>query len=249
MRREEQEPAAAPVDIEALADAVRGRGGAGREGEARALAAFRASRDAGTHARTRRRRRRDDWRPAVGFRRAGTRWRTALGSLVATTVLGGVAMAAGVVPVPFERRNDPGPAPTVDAPRSPGDNPAAVPAPGTTPERPPQPAPPSASARGPADPGLVGLCRARSAGNGVRNGQAFRRLTAAAGGEDAVDAFCARTLEESGTGGDPSTSGKPSKEPKATKSPKPSKSPKAPKNPKAPKTPKAAKSGKVTDAA
>ncbi|GAA2919007.1 hypothetical protein ACFPN0_02235 [Kitasatospora cinereorecta] len=231
MRREEQEPDEALVtpDIAALADAVRGRDTPGREGEARALAAFREARDAGTHARTGRGRRRDDWRPAAGRRRAGSSWKAVLGSIAATAALGGVALAVGVVPVPFDRGGDPvSPVPTGDTPRSPAEPPAGLPVPGTTQEQRPRPTAPSASARGPADPGLVGLCRARSTGNGDRTGQALRRLAEAAGGADGVDEFCARTLEESGTGEEPPESAKPSKEPKPSK---PSREPKAAKSP------------------
>ncbi|MFD4029777.1 hypothetical protein ACFWVP_04390 [Streptomyces sp. NPDC058637] len=246
MRREEREPEEAPVtpDIEALADAVRGRGTAARE--AQALAAFRRARDAGGPTRAGRGRRRDDWRPAAGRRGAGTSWKAALGAVVASAALGGVAMAVGVVPVPFDR--DPGPAPTVDTSRGPALPPAAVPVPGTTREWRPRPAAPSASAYGPADPGLVGLCRARSAGGGAGSGQAFGRLAEAAGGEDGVDEFCDRVLEESGAG-EPSKSAKPSPPVKPSKSAKPPKSAKPSKSSKSVKPSKEAKAAKSPTAA
>ncbi|WP_405808712.1 hypothetical protein OG524_01720 [Streptomyces sp. NBC_01520] len=246
MRREERDPDEALVtpDIEALADAVRGRGTAAREAEA--LAAFCRAHDAGTPARAGRSRRRDDWRPAAGRRSAGTPWKAALGAVVASAALGGVAMAVGVVPVPFDR--DPGPAPTVDAPRGPAGPPAVVPVPGTTQEWRPQPAAPSASAHGPADPGLVGLCRARSAGGGAGSDQASGRLAEAAGGQDGVDEFCDRALEESGAGG-PSKSAKPSPSVKPSKSAKPPKSAKPSKSPKSANPPKSAKLSKEAKAA
>ncbi|MGW4233965.1 hypothetical protein ACWEF9_32690 [Streptomyces sp. NPDC004980] len=262
MRREERDPDEALVtpDIEALADAVRGRGTAAREAEA--LAAFRRAHDAGTPARAGRGRRRDDWRPAAGRRSAGTSWKAALGAVVASAALGGVAMAVGVVPVPFDREPAPGPAPTVDAPRGPAGPPAAVPVPvpGTTQEWRPQPTAPSASAHGPADPGLVGLCRARSAGDGAGSDQAFGRLAEAAGGEDGVDEFCDRVLEENGAGGPsksakpspsvkPSKSARPSKSVKPSKSAKPSKEAKAAKSPKPSKSPEAARTTKAAEPA
>ncbi|MFD5294091.1 hypothetical protein ACFWJU_02695 [Streptomyces mutabilis] len=62
------------------------------EGERRAVAAFRAARDAAP-ARAARTRRRDDWRPRER-RRAGRSLKTALSVLLASLTLGGVAYAA-----------------------------------------------------------------------------------------------------------------------------------------------------------
>ncbi|MFD5076035.1 hypothetical protein [Streptomyces sp. NPDC058371] len=75
--------------LDALVAAVRG-GPVDPEAEGRAIAAFRAAREQGTHAD--RSRRRDDWRPREQ-RRASRSLRAALAALIAGLALGGVAFA------------------------------------------------------------------------------------------------------------------------------------------------------------
>ncbi|WP_328837317.1 hypothetical protein [Streptomyces europaeiscabiei] len=82
---------AAPSVDSLLAAAVRGGASADSAGEARAVAAFRAAREAGP--RTARTRRRDDWRPNAR-RRVQLSIRTTLAVLLASLTLGGVAFAA-----------------------------------------------------------------------------------------------------------------------------------------------------------
>lgn len=84
-------PGDAPGTEALLAAALRGED-TDAEGERRAVAAFRAARDAepGRVARTRRR---DDWRPRTG-RGPGRSLKTALSVLLASLTLGGVAYAA-----------------------------------------------------------------------------------------------------------------------------------------------------------
>lgn len=84
-------PGGVPGTEALLAAALRAES-AGTEGERRALAAFRAARDA-EPARAARTRRRDDWRPRDG-RHQGRTPRTALSVLLASLTLGGVAYAA-----------------------------------------------------------------------------------------------------------------------------------------------------------
>lgn len=181
-------------EIERLAEAV--RGGAGPEGAERALTAFREAFGATEAVGSQRSRRRDDWRPVRGRFSARVPLRAALGAALASVTLGGVALAAGtgILPVPFdgdapERR--PEPPPVVDAPRAP----AGTPTGGTsepTGRSLPSPAP---SASGTAHDALpvqhVALCRVWSKEDHRHQGAAFRKLADAAGGEGAVDAYCA----------------------------------------------------------
>ncbi|MEU1484139.1 hypothetical protein [Streptomyces sp. NPDC005752] len=209
MRRKAQVTDAAFVtpEIERLADAV--RGGAEPEGAERALAAFREAFSATEGAGSQRPRRRDDWRPARGRSSARVPLRVALGAALASVTLGGVALAAGtgVLPVPFadadtpERR--PEPPPVVDAPRSPTGT-----ATGGTSEPTgrslPSPTPSASGTAHDAPPAQhVALCRVWSKEDHRHQGAAFRKLADAAGGEDAVDAYCA-TL-------DPPTPAKPTR--------------------------------------
>ncbi|MFF6782093.1 hypothetical protein [Streptomyces sp. NPDC012510] len=83
--------AAAVLSVDTLLAAVRTGAEVGSEGEARAVAAFRAAREKG--ARTARTRRRDDWRPNAR-RRVQLSIRTTLAVLLASLTLGGVAFAA-----------------------------------------------------------------------------------------------------------------------------------------------------------
>ncbi|WP_329380131.1 hypothetical protein [Streptomyces sp. NBC_01716] len=194
-------------EVQALADAV--RGGVEPEGVERALTAFREACSAAEGAvprRGRSRRRRDDWRPARRRFPALVSWKAALGAALATATLGGLAVAAvpGGLPDPF--RPAEGPAknststPGVDAPRTPGGTPGAtVPSPSS-------PAPPP-SAHDPGSRSHAALCHAWSQGAEKHEGAAFRRLVDAAGGEGAVDGYCAAL---SGADADaPSAPGKP----------------------------------------
>ncbi|MFE0142159.1 hypothetical protein [[Kitasatospora] papulosa] len=173
-------------EVEALADAVRGR--VEPEGAERALAAFREFR-AAEGAVPPRPRRRDDWRPSRRHR-ASLSVRATLCAALATVALGGVALAVGTgaLPGPFGKADDdverPRSPSVVEAPRTPGGE-------WTRTER-PTPAPTVS----PADPAPVprsraALCAAWDNGNGKHRGKAFRRLADAAGGEAAVPSYCA----------------------------------------------------------
>ncbi|MGW3622016.1 hypothetical protein [Streptomyces sp. NPDC000880] len=160
------------------------------EAEVRAVAAFRAARDEGASAAPTRPE--DDWRPKSPG--VGTRWiRVGIGALVAGAVLGGVAMAGGVIPTPFgEPPLKPGPTP------SPSSRPAGTPG---------EPEPPSTTGPGARTPGErpptakndLAHCRAyesKRGRGGALDGTAWQRLEDAAGGPDAVAAYCARLLSE-----------------------------------------------------
>ncbi|MEU4269599.1 hypothetical protein [Streptomyces sp. NPDC026092] len=175
-----------------------------------AVTAFRAARDAGIHsdAAARRTRRRDDWRPAAERRRG--RWpKAALAALVTSVTLGGVALAAGGLPSPFseapERRPEPSrgalvpPPPEKGAPPGSPSGSAASTAPGPetagpTP-RPSERTPPGAAQSHEA------LCRAyekkTERGGKALDSTAWRRLIAAAGGENAVPSYCATLTDDS----------------------------------------------------
>ncbi|WP_437046932.1 hypothetical protein [Streptomyces sp. enrichment culture] len=174
----------APGPVEALLSAALRAGGAGAEGERRAVAAFRTARDAGAH-RAARTRRRDDWRPRAR-RRAGRPLKAALSVLLAGLVLGGAAYAAI------------GGGPAADGPRGERSRPPAATAPAGGPA--PRPAPTSPGVlTGPGNRSAGGDaaadCRAHERMGGrdmERDAAARRRLLAAAGGERRVDAYCAR---------------------------------------------------------
>ncbi|MGW2177438.1 hypothetical protein ACWCXX_04935 [Streptomyces sp. NPDC001732] len=186
------------------------------DGERRAVAAFLAARDGGAHAPVPwwRRRRRDDWRPAV--RRRGARpVRGVLGGFLAAALLGGVAVAAGsgALPGPFGGGSDgPGtvrptsPAPVTPGARRTGDAPPPTGGDGTAEStgtgrgtgstKAPDDARSSKGARN-----ITALCRVYLAdrGNGRSlDATAFERLETAAGGasETAVRAYCAGLLEQ-----------------------------------------------------
>jgi hypothetical protein len=152
----------------------------------------------------------DDWRPAE--RRTRAPWiRTGLGTFAAGVLLGGVAMASGAIPAPFgtSPAERPGPAAGTSTPSGDPDA-TATPTPQAT----------TGSAGLPATtPDAVGPttaehraahCRAyeaaqateaASAAKGAGKGRALdgavrERLEAAAGGPDAVEAYCARLLED-----------------------------------------------------
>ncbi|MFF0010459.1 hypothetical protein [Streptomyces sp. NPDC005374] len=178
-------PESTPTDdaspLEALlAEVIRGDKSDG-EAERRAVAAFRAARDAGAHrARTRRR---DDWRPRPQ-RRTARSLRTTLSVLLASLTLGGVAYAAigSVDGGPARGAADDGRVgPSVTA-----TTPAAAPG-GSRPSSAPTDRPPTAQ-------DTLAHCRAyeklRGRGKAL-DSTAFQRLVAAAGGEADVGAYCA----------------------------------------------------------
>ncbi|MEU0276624.1 hypothetical protein [Streptomyces sp. NPDC006307] len=106
MRRQPDESPEAAAAL--WAAAMRGDDTVDPVREERALAAFRAARDAGGHAHAhahgvRRARRRDDWRPGGAELRRRRSLRAAAMGLAATVLLGGVAVAAqtGAIPTPF----------------------------------------------------------------------------------------------------------------------------------------------------
>ncbi|MGW0984633.1 hypothetical protein ACWD46_00095 [Streptomyces sp. NPDC002486] len=184
-------------DVEALIVASLVREGVDAGAEQRAVAAFRAARDAGA-VRTRTRRR-DDWR-ARERRHLGRSLRTTLSVLLASLTLGGVAVAAiGVAGSPEEDTED-GPE-RRPAPSSAPRDPAGQPAPGS---HSPSPGPGTGSA--PADPerpapaqDAEAHCRAyegaRQHGKAME-ATAWQRLVAAAGGESNVTAYCAERLDD-----------------------------------------------------
>ncbi|MEU3842458.1 hypothetical protein AB0E88_20805 [Streptomyces sp. NPDC028635] len=184
------------------------------DAEQRAVAAFRAARDAGAHrAGTRRR---DDWRPRA--RRPRRSLKAALSVLAASLTLGGVAFAAIGTPGSSSGGSDgpdgdrPGSRPVTSAPGRTADT-ATGTAPGTS-------AAPSRT--GPADrpdrPGTAkdteAHCRAweRVRGDGkALDATAWQRLVSAAGGADRVEAYCAEQLAHRGASpaAHPSTAGRP----------------------------------------
>ncbi|MFE3633772.1 hypothetical protein [Streptomyces sp. NPDC059168] len=163
-----------------------GSGGVDPEAERRAVAAFRTARDSGQ--RRARTRRRDDWRPG---RPRGARLpvRTTLSVFLASLTLGGVAFATMGAPG-FDGHDDDGGG--TGPPRTP---PPASTAPRQQSAGPDRTAAPSA---GPHHPGTAedmrAHCRAyeqvRGRGRAL-DATAWRRLVAAAGGEDAVAGYCA----------------------------------------------------------
>ncbi|MEU6276627.1 hypothetical protein ABZ871_30080 [Streptomyces populi] len=175
---------------ELLAAAMRGRAD-DTAARTRAVVAFRAARDGGAH--TARTRRRDDWRPKERGRPSRS-LRAVLAVLLAGLTLGGVAVAA-IGPV---SRDDTGHRdravvrPSGGVPdRSPGSPPPAGPG---------SPVPAAPAARPPGDRDTEAHCRAYASvrdRGGALDARAWRRLVTAAGGEDEVEAFCARRLAES----------------------------------------------------
>ncbi|MFB7245259.1 hypothetical protein ACFCYX_22720 [Streptomyces populi] len=175
---------------ELLAAAMRGRAD-DPEARTRAVAAFRAARDGGAH--TTRTRRRDDWRPKERGR-PGRSLRAALAVLLAGLTLGGVAVAA-IGPVSRDdtgHRDRVAVRPSGGVPdRSPGSPP---------PTGPGSPAPAAPAVRPPGDRDTEAHCRAYASvrdRGGALDSRAWQRLVTAAGGEDEVEAFCARRLAAS----------------------------------------------------
>ncbi|MEV8341247.1 hypothetical protein [Streptomyces niveus] len=194
MRRkaEATDAALGTPEIEAFADAV--RGDVEPEGVERALAAFRVAGHAADGVAPRRGRRRDDWRPARRRFSVLASWRAALVAALATVTLGGLALAAvpGVLAEPPRPAEGPDKStasrPGVGAPRTPGGTPGAT---GRSTPSPTPSASASASAYDPVPRSHAALCHAWSRGNGKHRGTAFQRLAEAAGGESAVDTYCA----------------------------------------------------------
>ncbi|KAB1988627.1 hypothetical protein [Streptomyces triticiradicis] len=181
---------------ELLAAAMRGRAD-DTAARTRAVAAFRAARDGGAH--TARTRRRDDWRPKER-RRPSRSLRAALAVLLAGLTLGGVAVAA-IGPVSRDdtgHRDRVAVRPSDGVPdRSPGSPPPTRPG-SPPPTRPGSPAAPAV--RPPRDRDTEAHCRAYASvrdRGGALDSRAWRRLVTAAGGEDEVEAFCARRLAAS----------------------------------------------------
>ncbi|MFD3663563.1 hypothetical protein ACFWVF_23755 [Streptomyces sp. NPDC058659] len=161
-----------------------------------AVTAFRTARDTGLHT-SRRTRRREDWRP-VSERRSGRSLKTALGALVASLTLGGVAIAAAVPLDLFDETEarEPKPHRTTSAPL-PSEEPAS---PRPEPPLSGSPSPPRAPATHPVPHAVATqsastgepLCGAyeKALGRGrAMEATAWKRLLAAAGGKD-VPAYC-----------------------------------------------------------
>ncbi|GEC07879.1 hypothetical protein SSP24_55340 [Streptomyces spinoverrucosus] len=197
-------PKTAPDDaaLEALLSAaVLGGHRPDTEGEQRAVAAFRAARDAGAHrARTRRR---DDWRPREQ-RRLVLPVKTTLSLFIASLALGGVAVAAiGSSDSPDGPADDRGrPTPPTSAPDLPGAEPSSA-----------------ASDAAPAKPGhpstaqdTEARCRAYDQVEGRGNAldaTAWQRLVTEAGGEERVAVYCAEQLARAAAKGRPSRAATP----------------------------------------
>ncbi|MCT9076273.1 hypothetical protein [Streptomyces fulvoviolaceus] len=183
-----------------LAAAMRGDG-LDSGAEQRAVAAFRAARDAGAHrARTRRR---DDWRPREQ-RRTARSLKATLSVFVASLTLGGVAFAAiGSTGPAKDDAGDQGGRPgSASAPDRPGEEPSASPAASAPKDRP-------ATAKD-----TEAHCRAyeqkAAKGSGALDATAWQRLVAAAGGEAKVSAYCAGQLgRPAATGSKPDKTAKP----------------------------------------
>lgn len=185
----------AAVTLDDLLAAAARTAPAAPQAEQRAVAAFRAARDAGAPAVPIRRR--DDWRPARP--RAGAGWiKVGLGSFVAALTLGGVAVAAGAIPAPFGDAPDgPGPVPSASPSRSGG--PAAPPRPFVPVPPKVGPTGPTGDERPPTAKDQLAQCRAyeaRQGRPGSPDSPAWQRLEDAAGGPDAVAAYCAGLLAE-----------------------------------------------------
>ncbi|MFI8190613.1 hypothetical protein ACIF8T_17685 [Streptomyces sp. NPDC085946] len=186
-----------------LADALRGDG-VDAEAEQRAVAAFRAAREAGAHGAAARTRRRDDWRPRAR-RRAGFSLKGALSVALAGLALGGVAVAATVASGSGgdgagDDRS--GPRPSASAPGR-LDAGSSAAAPGAGPARPDHPG----TARD-----TEAHCRAYEqvgARGSALDATAWQRLVAAAGGEGRVAAYCSERLAGATAGAKPDRTGGP----------------------------------------
>ncbi|MFF9283818.1 hypothetical protein [Streptomyces griseosporeus] len=163
------------------------------EAEQRAVAAFCAARDAGAH--RARSRRRDDWSPSG--RRTRLSVRATLSVLAASLTLGGVAYAtigSGGFPSGTPDGRTDRPQPGTSAPDRTPEQTVTDPSASTAPS-------PSASAapdRPTTAADTEAHCRAyeqvRAQGRAL-DATAWRRLVSEAGGEDKVEAFCARRTD------------------------------------------------------
>ncbi|WP_328536016.1 hypothetical protein [Streptomyces sp. NBC_00344] len=185
----------------ALGAALRRPGPSGRDQEEAALAAFRQARDTWPRRTVLRGpRSRDEWRSSRSGPRPRLSIRAALGALVASVTLGGVALAAGagVLPQPMDRSGRPSGRPDAAPVRTVPRAPSRTVAPSRTTAGAPQgTARTGASPAVPVPSGAPGraqvrLCRALLHGKRVRHGKAYVRLVAAAGGPASVSAYCAR---------------------------------------------------------
>ncbi|MEU4494397.1 hypothetical protein AB0F96_13330 [Streptomyces sp. NPDC023998] len=193
-------------ELEALLDAARRPGVLDPAAEERALLAFRAVRDKGVRpSPVRWRRGRDDWRPA-GERHRG-RALKALVAGVAAAALGGVAVAAGkgAIPLPFGGGAEPKPgrsAPTepgveesVEEDSAGGREGAPTGTVWPTPSAPDAPPGRPASARDTVAHCRVYLAAVERRGTPPR-GAAMNELETAAGGPEAVRAYCEPLLAD-----------------------------------------------------
>ncbi|MGW7468565.1 hypothetical protein ACWGJT_28880 [Streptomyces xantholiticus] len=209
------EPQPRPPTVDDLLAAAARRAPVAPDAAANALAAFRAARDEG--ALDLPTRPADDWRPTPP--RTRTTWiKAGLGTLVAGVMLGGGAIAAGAIPAPFGESPADGPRPTPSVSPS---GPAAA-SESTTPQATGLPATAPSAGHPSTAEDQAAHCRAYEAaeanaraGNGRSMDSAVRkRLEAAAGGPDAVEAYCARLSV--GRSSDPSGNTPPSKPEKNT---------------------------------
>ncbi|WP_367321194.1 hypothetical protein [Streptomyces sp. HUAS ZL42] len=179
-----------------LAAAMRGDG-IDPEAEGRAVAAFRAARDAGAHHAPARTRRRDDWRPRER-RRASRSLKATLSVALASLTLGGVAFAA-IGSVGSSDAGDEGRAhPVTSDPDRAADKPSSAASSGSARENHPENAE-DTEAR----------CRAYENVKGqgkALDSTAWQRLVEAAGGEANVDAYCAEQLAQPSAGSSPGRS-------------------------------------------
>ncbi|MFE7933504.1 hypothetical protein ACFU6S_33245 [Streptomyces sp. NPDC057456] len=191
------------------------------DGERRAVAAFRAARDAGAHkARTRRR---DDWRPRAR-RHTARSLRATLSVLVAGLALGGAAFAAVGSSTDDVAGGAGRPGPSATASGSGSADTASVN---------PRPAAPADRDRPASAEDTEAHCRAyeKVRGRGkAMDSTAWQRLVTAAGGEKNVVAYCRAAVAASASAGGG---------PKAGGSPKAGKAPEADKTEQAGRTPKA----------
>ncbi|MFD7384544.1 hypothetical protein [Streptomyces anulatus] len=200
-------------ELKTLLDIASRPGALSPAAEEKALHAFRTAHGEGAHAvPPRRRRRRDDWRPA-DERRWSRAVKALLAALVTAAALGGVAVAAGTGDIPLPFRGGAEPKPGQNAPTTPGaaEEAAGERRVGRPPQRSPKSAPPArptppatrAPKTSPKDrPGTardtVAHCRVHVAaidGRGEPSGDAATSLLeAAAGGPEAVSGYCERLL-------------------------------------------------------
>ncbi|MFJ8358896.1 hypothetical protein [Streptomyces sp. NPDC093984] len=210
--------AAGSAALEALLAAALREGALDAEAEQRAVAAFRAVREAGApQARTRRR---DDWRP-LGHRRVRSSVKVTVCLFLAGLTLGGVAFAA-IGPDGSSGGGDGGghgrrqPSPSAPDRSSGAPESATSPVPDTS----------VSSDRPDTAQDTEAHCRAyeqvKNRGDAVGS-TAWERLVEAAGGEQNVAAYCAEQLAQND--GKPSKSGESGKAGKASRAPAASRTP------------------------